>query len=68
MPAIVTVVRRAKRLVRDTDQMSAMKHAAHQIERHRVRQILGQSWIDPLEAEEELDRTYKPRLTGRDII
>ena len=68
MPAIVTRIQRAKRLISETDQVDEMKQAAHQIERHRVRQILGQAWEDPYTAEEELARTFKPRLTGRDII
>lgn len=68
MPAIVTRgARQATKYVlwgsSDDD-----KRTAHKAERHRVRQILGQHFVDDYQAEEELDRSYKPRLTDADVL
>ena len=69
MPAIVTrSIKVARTLVATTDQTDDLKRAAHKRERHRVRDILSQHWIDPYVAEEEIDRTFRPRLTGWDIV
>ncbi len=67
MPSTVTKsVQWARRIVHwhcsDED-----KRMAHKAERHRARQILSQQYVDDYGAEEELARTFKPRLDFCDI-
>lgn len=67
MPSTVTKgVQRARKIVAwncsDED-----KRMAHKAERHRARQILNQRYVDEFTVEEELARTFKPRLDFCDV-
>lgn len=67
MAAIVTKGIQAARKIVTWRCSDEDKRIAHKAERHRVRQILNQRYVDEFVAEEKLARTFKPRLDFFDV-